>query len=299
MVPCLDYTALRRPLDCTAPRSLEPEVPHMSREVDCTPPHPLERILPHSLFGRPLHFLARTALLGSGSQPAKRTRATLTEAEAGLTSLKGAPDALEVAPDDLLEVPLDALAAWPSELAEVLDEPAAEHAWVMEAQLAQAAAQTLGVAARTLDAKAAQSQDAGGTHNAAAGTADAQGANAVAAAGLSSGATSAQAEAVAPRSAQAGAEAVVDDGPKGRAREVLQGEMVQGGTVHGTHGMVETHATRNLRDGNGVEAAQATHARSIPTAADIGPCDGTHWSTSHSRTGAAEHARHWVHARRS
>ncbi|KAL1666850.1 hypothetical protein GGF50DRAFT_87126 [Schizophyllum commune] len=146
---------------------------------------------------------------------------------------------------------------------------------------------------------AAQSQDAGGTHNAAAGTADAQGANAVAVAGLSSGAASAQAEAVAPRSAQAGAEAVVDDGPKGRAREALQG-----GTVHGAqgemayekHGKAETHATRHLRDGNGVEAAQATHARSIPTAADIGPCDGTHWSTSHSRTGAAEHARRWAGA---
>ena len=91
---------------------------------------------------------------------------------------------------------------------------------------------------------AAQSQDAADTHNAAAGTADAQGANAVAAA-PSSGAAWAQAEAVAPRSAQAGAEAVVVDGPKGRAREVLQGEMAQGATVHGTHGMVETHATRN------------------------------------------------------
>ena len=154
------------------------------------------------------------------------------------------------------------------------------------------------MAARTLHAMAAQSQDAGGTHNAAAGTADAQGANAVAAA-PSSGAASAQAEAVGPRSAQEGAGADVDDGPKGRAREVLQGEKAQGATVHGTHGKAETHATRNLRDGNGVEAAQATHARSIPTAADIGPCDGTRWSTSHSRTGAAEHARRWVHARRS
>ena len=155
------------------------------------------------------------------------------------------------------------------------------------------------MAARTLHAMAAQSQDAGDTHNAAADTVDAQGANAAAVAAPSSGAVSARAEAVAPRSARAGEEAVVDDGPKGRAREVLQSETAQGATAHGTHGMVETHATRNLRDGNGVEAAQATHARSIPTAADTGLCDGTHWSTSHSRTRAAEHARRWVHARRS
>ena len=165
VVPCLECTALRsleraapRSLDCTAPRPLEPEVLHTSREVDCTPLHPLERILPHSLVGTPLHFLARTALLGSGSQPARDRGATPTEAEAGLISLKEAPDALEVAPNgllevplndllgvplnDLLKVPLNARAAWPSELAEVLDAPAAEHAWVMEAQLAQAAAQT-------------------------------------------------------------------------------------------------------------------------------------------------------------